>query len=168
MGFGKFLARVLFQELGVSVPSSVFHVLSVSTCWLLHILSSNVYKRGTGGPPVRWFVTYLRLYSRARVHGFPTHRSLLATFRGAGEAATAEARGRLVGPPDKMCRYACACTCACACACAFGVPSVLVCWLLLCRPHFSIYLSIYLYWNLILSILAGLHPARPPPHALLI
>ena len=27
MGFGKFLARVLFQELGVSVPSSVFHVL---------------------------------------------------------------------------------------------------------------------------------------------
>ena len=34
MGFGKFLARVLFQELGVSVPSSVFHVLfnTVSTC----------------------------------------------------------------------------------------------------------------------------------------
>ena len=29
MGFGKFLARVLFQELGVSVPSSVFHVLFI-------------------------------------------------------------------------------------------------------------------------------------------
>ena len=30
MGFGKFLARVLFQELGVSVPSSVFHVLFIT------------------------------------------------------------------------------------------------------------------------------------------
>jgi hypothetical protein len=34
MGFGKFLARVLFQELGVSVPSSVFHVLFIT--WSLH------------------------------------------------------------------------------------------------------------------------------------
>ena len=30
MGFGKFLARVLFQELGISVPSSVFHVLFIT------------------------------------------------------------------------------------------------------------------------------------------
>jgi len=30
MGFGKLLARVLFQELGISVPSSVFHVLFIT------------------------------------------------------------------------------------------------------------------------------------------
>ena len=37
MGFGKFLARVLFQELGVSVPSSVFHVLFITRS--LHALA---------------------------------------------------------------------------------------------------------------------------------
>jgi hypothetical protein len=35
MGFGKFLARVLFQELGVSVPSSVFHVLFITRLYML-------------------------------------------------------------------------------------------------------------------------------------
>ena len=36
MGFGKFLARVLFQELGVSVPSSVFHVLFITRGLYMH------------------------------------------------------------------------------------------------------------------------------------
>ena len=47
MGFGKFLARVLFQELGVSVPSSVFHVLfnTVSTC------IAETYAKVMGGSP---------------------------------------------------------------------------------------------------------------------
>jgi hypothetical protein len=39
MGFGKFLARVLFQELGVSAPSSVFHVLSYLVFHLSYLLS---------------------------------------------------------------------------------------------------------------------------------
>ena len=41
MGFGKFLARVLFQELGVSVPSSVFHVLFITRS--LHALCVRVF-----------------------------------------------------------------------------------------------------------------------------
>ena len=45
MGFGKFLARVLFQELGVSVPSSVFHVLFITRS--LHAyMTSLVIPRG--------------------------------------------------------------------------------------------------------------------------
>ena len=38
MGFGKFLARVLFQELGVSVPSSVFHVLFITRSLYAYII----------------------------------------------------------------------------------------------------------------------------------
>jgi hypothetical protein len=41
MGFGKFLARVLFQELGVSVPSSVFHVLFITRS--LHAIYLSIY-----------------------------------------------------------------------------------------------------------------------------
>ena len=41
MGFGKFLARVLFQELGISVPSSVFHVLFITRSLHAHAARSS-------------------------------------------------------------------------------------------------------------------------------